>query len=75
MSTFVSYTHLSPTTSSFITSLNVIFVPKTVSETLSHHGSCQAMIEEMDVVDTNDTWNLVDLPMERCLQVANEYSQ
>ncbi|MGZ7362318.1 reverse transcriptase domain-containing protein, partial [Streptococcus pyogenes] len=47
---------------SFIASLDSITVPKTVHEALSHPGWHNAMIEEMNALDDNGTWKLVDLP-------------
>ena len=60
---FVSYDHLSSSSSVFITSLNSIPIPKTVKEALSHSGWHDAMIEELRALDDNQTWELVDLPL------------
>ncbi|KAM7528232.1 hypothetical protein LguiB_031642 [Lonicera macranthoides] len=62
VSSCVSYDYLSPTSCSFIASLDSIFAPKTVHEAISHPGWRNAMIEEMDALDTNGTWDLVTLP-------------
>lgn len=62
VSSFVSYDHLSASSCSFIASLDSISIPKTVREALSHQGWRSAMIEEMDALDKNGTWDLVDLP-------------
>ena len=47
---------------SFIASLDSISLPNKVSEALAHPGWCNAMIEEMDALTDNGTWNLVRLP-------------
>lgn len=63
VSSCVSYNHLPTSSCSFITSLDSISLPKTVHEALSHPGWRNAMIEEMNALDGNDTWNLVNLPI------------
>ncbi|GJQ97808.1 retrovirus-related pol polyprotein from transposon TNT 1-94 [Tanacetum coccineum] len=40
-------------------------VPKTVGEALDHSGWCAAMIEEMNALDHNGTWALVDLLIQK----------
>lgn len=62
MSSFVSYNCLSSSSRSFIASLDSISIPKTVHEAISHPGWHRAMIEEMNALDVNGTWNLVNLP-------------
>nr|XP_016479938.1 PREDICTED: uncharacterized protein LOC107801166 [Nicotiana tabacum] len=62
ISSFVSYDHLSTSSSSFIASLDSARIPKTVREALSHTGWHDAMIEEMMALDDNGTWELADLP-------------
>ncbi|KAL5741578.1 hypothetical protein ACOSP7_028310 [Xanthoceras sorbifolium] len=62
ISSFVSYHCLSSSSCSFIASLDSISIPKTVHEAISHPGWHHAMIEEMNALDDNGTWNLVDLP-------------
>ncbi|XP_071900889.1 uncharacterized protein [Coffea arabica] len=62
VSSCVSYNHLLTSSCSFITSIDSISLPKTVHESLSHPGWRNAMIEEMNALDGNDTWNLVNLP-------------
>ena len=46
----------------FIASLDSISLPNTFQESLSHLSWCGAMIEEMDALNGNSTWNLVQLP-------------
>ena len=63
ISTFCSYDRLSSQSCSFIASLDSISSPSKVSEALAHLGWCSAMIEEMDVLTDNGTWDLVRLPV------------
>ena len=53
---------MSSSSCSFVASLESTPISKTVSEVLSYPGWRTAMIEEMNALDANDTWNLVDLP-------------
>ena len=48
---------------SFIASLNSILLPNKVFEALAHFGWRTAMIDEMDVLTDNGTWDLVRLPV------------
>ena len=59
---FVSYHRLSPVQCAFTSSLSSISIPKNVQEALSHPGWRQAMIEEMQALEFNQTWSLVPLP-------------
>ena len=40
-------------------------MPNKVSEALAHPGWRSAMIEEMDALTNNSTWDLVHLPAEK----------
>ncbi|KAL6313121.1 hypothetical protein AAG906_021652 [Vitis piasezkii] len=60
---FVSYDYLSPSSSAFIASLDFVSIPKTVKEALNHPGWYNAMLEEIQALEVNHTWNLVDLPI------------
>ena len=62
ISSFCSYNRLSSHSCSFIASLDSISLPKTVCEALSLPGWHNAMVEEMQALDDNGTWNLVQLP-------------
>ena len=42
-----------------------MFVFKTVGEALSHFGWCQAMMDEMAALDSNATWELVPLLLDK----------
>ena len=62
---FVSYDHLSSTSTSLIVSLDSNFVPKTVKEALHHHRWYAAMLKKIHALDENLTWDLVGLPKGR----------
>ncbi|CAH9055335.1 unnamed protein product [Cuscuta epithymum] len=62
ISSFVSYSQLSSTSCSFIASIDSISIPKSVKEALAHPEWRLAMIEEMNALDLNGTWDLVYLP-------------
>ena len=61
ISSFCSYNHLSSHSCSFIASLNSISLPNTIFEALAHPGWRSVMIEAMDALIDNDTWDLVRL--------------
>ena len=62
ISSFCSYDHLSSHSCSFITSLDSISLPNKVSKALAHLDWRNAMIEEVDALTDNGTWDLVRLP-------------
>ncbi|CAH9083140.1 unnamed protein product [Cuscuta epithymum] len=62
ISSFVSYSQLSPASCSFVASIDSISVPKSVKEALSHPEWRHAMVKEMNALDLNGTWDLVYLP-------------
>ena len=64
ISSFCSYNHLSSHSCSFIASLDFISLPNKVSKALAHPGWRSAMIDEMDALINNGTWDLVYLPAE-----------
>lgn len=59
ISLFVSYHQLSSPTYSFITSLDSTSILNIVHETFSHLGWLNAMIEEINALHDNGTWDLV----------------
>ena len=63
ISSFCSYDHLSSPSCSFITSLDSISLSNRVFEALVHLGWRSAMIEEMNALTENGTWDLVCLPI------------
>ena len=62
ISSFCTYNQLSSHSYSFIASLYSISLPNTFQEALSHPGWRSAIIEDMDALNENGTWNLVHLP-------------
>ena len=52
-----------PSSCSFIASLDSIYFPNTIREALSHLSWCSAMVDEMQALDDNGTWDLVSLPI------------
>ncbi|XP_062104310.1 uncharacterized protein LOC133815489 [Humulus lupulus] len=62
ISSFVSYNNLSSSSYSFIASLDYFSIPNTDREVISHLGWHNAMIEEMNALDDNGPWDLVNLP-------------
>lgn len=61
ISSFVSYDHLSLISYFFIASLDFTSIPKTTYEALSHPGCSDAMMEEINALDDNSSWDLVKL--------------
>ena len=59
---FLSFHRLSLPYFTFVSTLSSVSTPKSTSEALSHPGWKHAMAEEMDALDSNDTWELVALP-------------
>ncbi|XP_062109912.1 uncharacterized mitochondrial protein AtMg00810-like [Humulus lupulus] len=62
ISSFFSYNHLSSSSCSFIASIDSILIPKTIRDAISHPSWHNAMIDEMNALDDNGTWDMVDLP-------------
>ena len=62
ISSFCSYNHFSSHSYSFITYLDSISSPSKVLEALAHPGWHSAMIEEMNALIDNGTWDLVHFP-------------
>ena len=63
ISSFCSYDRLSSQSCSFTASLDSISLPNKVSEAFAHPGWHSAMIEEMDALTDNGTYDLVRLPV------------
>lgn len=63
IASFVSYGKLSLASRSMISTLDTINVPKTIGEALNHSGWRDAMIDEINALDHNNTWELVELPV------------
>ena len=45
--------------------LLILFLPNTVREALSHPGWRSTMVDEMQDLDDNGTWDLVSLPTKK----------
>ena len=58
---FLSSHHLSLPYFAFVSTLSSVFTPKSTSEALFHSGWKQTMVEEIDTLHSNDTWELVTL--------------
>lgn len=53
---FMSYGHFSPTSRSLIASLDSIYVPKTMKESLNHPKCSDTMLDEIHALKENHTW-------------------
>ena len=53
---------MSSCSGSFVTSLDSTSLPNNFHEALSHPAWCSAMTVEMDTLNANGTWDLVQLP-------------
>lgn len=62
MSHFMTFNKFSMVHKSFLTQLRTIAILKTLSETLSNENWRQVMKVEMEVVEKNGTWEIVDFP-------------
>ncbi|KAJ9548762.1 hypothetical protein OSB04_021305 [Centaurea solstitialis] len=65
ISSVVSYDKLSSRSRSLISTLDSISIPKTVGEALAHSGWRDAMLDEINALDHNGTWDLVELPVSK----------
>ena len=59
---FLSFHRLSLSYFVFVSTLFFVSTPKSTSEALSHPGWKQAIAEEIDVLYSNGTWELIALP-------------
>ncbi|RVW21065.1 Retrovirus-related Pol polyprotein from transposon TNT 1-94 [Vitis vinifera] len=59
---FLSYHRLSSPYSAFVSAISSVSLPKSTHEALSQPGWQQVMVDEMDVLHSNGTWDLVVLP-------------
>ncbi|CAN1800959.1 Retrovirus-related Pol polyprotein from transposon TNT 1-94, partial [Linum perenne] len=59
----VGYECLSSNYQSFITSLDNVEIPKTIEEALKHPKWKQAVIDELEALQKNRTWEMVTLPV------------
>ncbi|CAN1837958.1 Retrovirus-related Pol polyprotein from transposon TNT 1-94 [Linum perenne] len=64
----VGYGCLGSTYRGFITNLDSVEVPKTIQEALKHPRWNQAVLDELQALQKNQTWEMVDLPSgKRCV--------
>ncbi|KAJ9553858.1 hypothetical protein OSB04_017903 [Centaurea solstitialis] len=61
ISSVVSYDKLSSCSCSLISTLDSISIPKMVGEALAHSGWRDVMLDEINALDHNGTWDLVEL--------------
>ncbi|KAJ9564855.1 LOW QUALITY PROTEIN: hypothetical protein OSB04_000821 [Centaurea solstitialis] len=66
ISSVVSYDKLSSRSRSLISTLDSISIPKTVGEALAHSRWRDVMLDEINALDHNGTWDLVELPAIGC---------
>jgi Reverse transcriptase (RNA-dependent DNA polymerase) len=59
---FISYSNISPVYGAFIASLDIISIPKCWQVTKDDPKWKSAMLEELEALDKNKTWELVSLP-------------
>ena len=62
IASYVCYDQLLSLTCSFVKSLNFVLIPNTIRATLTHFRWHSGMIEEVNTLDDNVTWDLVSLP-------------
>ncbi|KAH9650091.1 protein kinase domain-containing protein [Citrus sinensis] len=62
---YVSYEKLSNKQRAFTTKISQIPIPKTIKEALDHPDWKLAVLEEMNALKKNGTWEIVDLPKEK----------
>lgn len=61
ISSLVTYGKLSSTSRVIISTLVTIYVPKTAGKTMNHYGWQDAMIDKINALNHNNTWDLIDL--------------
>ena len=61
----VSFTTLSHSNQSLLTSTSYIYEPTSYSQASLHPGWQNAMAEELIALKSNNTWEIVDLPSDR----------
>ena len=62
---FFSFHNLSLSYFAFVFTLSFVSTPKSTSEALSHPSWKHAMVEEMDALYSNGTWEFVSLPPDK----------
>ncbi|KAL6334504.1 hypothetical protein AAG906_016056 [Vitis piasezkii] len=62
LSNFVSFEKFSPSHKAFLTQINSIPIPQTLTKALSNEKWKQAMKVEMEALEKNGTWEIMELP-------------
>lgn len=62
---FMSFQKFSPSHKAFLSKINTIPIPKTLHEALRNENRKTATREEMNAVERNQTWEIVELPKEK----------
>jgi len=65
ISHFVTTKHLSMQHQSFLSAIDAIRVPTSIQEALKDENWIQAMNEEMSALEKNQTWKIVDKPLDK----------
>ena len=62
---FVSYSQISPEHGAFIASLDTVSIPKCWQDARKDPKWEKAMVEELEALDKNKTWELVPIPQDK----------
>lgn len=62
MANYMSFQKFSPSHKTFLSKINTISIPKTLHEALNNENWKIAMREEMNALERNQTWDIVELP-------------
>jgi len=65
LSSFLSYDKLSPTHKHFSLSVSTVFEPTYYHQAVAYREWCEAMKAELQALENNNTWSLVDLPLHK----------
>jgi hypothetical protein len=65
ISNYVSSHRLSPSCKAFANQLSSVSIPKNLQEALNNPRWKSAMVEEMEALQKNSTWKLVELPKDK----------
>ena len=60
--TALNYHKLSQSFYTCLSSISSVSIPKSIGDALAHPGWHQAMLDEMNALQNNETWELVPLP-------------
>lgn len=65
LSSFLSYDSLSPTFKAFTTSISLHTEPSSYTQAVKLPIWCKAMEQELAALKLNETWSIVDLPLDK----------